>query len=114
MDDKTDGWTGHVKKLHEKRPQRPTMFELSHMFWAPIQMVKRETQMQHLRQWDKGCCFCALKKEEIIVVAGGGWGVTKYLQLSWMDDGTNGWMEKASRPQRPLLYVIFLSKSKQI
>jgi hypothetical protein len=23
-----------------------------------------------------------------------------------MDDGTNGWMKKASRPRRPLLYVI--------
>jgi hypothetical protein len=24
----------------------------------------------------------------------------------WMDDGTDGWMEKASRPWRPLLYVM--------
>ncbi len=24
----------------------------------------------------------------------------------WMDDGTYGWMEKAPRPRRPLLYVI--------
>jgi hypothetical protein len=24
-----------------------------------------------------------------------------------MDDETDGWMEKASRPRRPLLYVIF-------
>jgi hypothetical protein len=23
-----------------------------------------------------------------------------------MDDGTDGWMEKASRPRRPLIYVI--------
>jgi hypothetical protein len=23
----------------------------------------------------------------------GGWGVTEYLQLDWMDDGTDGWME---------------------
>jgi hypothetical protein len=34
--------------------------------------VKREKQMQHLRQRDKGCCFCALKKKEI--AAAGGWG----------------------------------------
>jgi hypothetical protein len=56
-----------------------------------------------LRQRDRGCCFCALKKKEI-AAATGGWGVTEYLQLDWMDDGTDGWMEKASR--RPLLYVI--------
>jgi hypothetical protein len=30
-----------------------------------------------------------LKKE---IVAAGGWGVTEYLQLDWMDDRTNGWM----------------------
>ncbi len=41
------------------------------------------------------------------VVAAGGWGVTEYLQLDWMDDGMDGWMEKASQPQCPLLYVIF-------
>jgi hypothetical protein len=29
-----------------------------------------------------------LKKE--IVAATRGWGVTEYLQLDWMDDGTNG------------------------
>jgi hypothetical protein len=34
------------------------------------------------------------KKKEI--AAAGGWGVTEYLELDWMDDGTNGWMEKAS------------------
>ncbi len=44
------------------------------------------------------------KKKEI--AAAGGWGVTEYLQLDWMDDRTDGWMEKASRPRRPLLYVI--------
>jgi hypothetical protein len=33
--------------------------------------------------------------EWVVVAAGGGWGVTEYLQLDWMDDGTNGWMEKA-------------------
>jgi hypothetical protein len=32
-------------------------------------------------------------------------GVTGYLQLDWMDDGTDGW-KKLHRPQRPLLYVI--------
>jgi hypothetical protein len=52
-------------------------------------MVKREKQMQHLKQMDMGCSFCALKKKEIIV-ASRGWGVTKYLQLDWMDDNTNG------------------------
>jgi hypothetical protein len=25
---------------------------------------------------------------------------------SMVDDGTDGWMEKTSQPQRPLLYVI--------
>ncbi len=30
------------------------------------------------------------------------WGVTKYLHLDQMDDGTDGWMEKASQRQRPL------------
>jgi hypothetical protein len=29
-----------------------------------------------------------LKKE--IAAAAGGWGVTEYLQLDWMDDGTDG------------------------
>jgi hypothetical protein len=51
------------------------------MFWAPIQIVKKEKQMQHLRQRDKGCCFYALNKKEIVVATKGGWGVTKYLQL---------------------------------
>jgi hypothetical protein len=51
-------------------------------------MVKREKQMQNLRQRDRGCCLCALKKE---IAAAGGWGVTEYLQLDWMDDGTDGW-----------------------
>jgi hypothetical protein len=32
-----------------------------------------------------------LKKKEIAVAAEGRWGVTEYLQLDWMDDGTNGW-----------------------
>jgi hypothetical protein len=40
-------------------------------------MVKREKQMQHLRQRDKGCCFYALKKE--IAAAAERWGVTEYL-----------------------------------
>jgi hypothetical protein len=44
-------------------------------------MVKREKQMQHLRQRDRGCCFYALKKKEIAAATAGGWGVTKYLQL---------------------------------
>jgi hypothetical protein len=35
---------------------------------------------------------------EWVAAAGGGWGVTKYLQLDWMD----GWMEKASQPRCPL------------
>jgi hypothetical protein len=39
-----------------------------------------------------------IKKKEIAVATTGRWGVTKYLQLDWMDDGTDGWMEKASRP----------------
>jgi hypothetical protein len=34
-----------------------------------------------------------LLKKEIAAAAAGGWGVTKYLQLDWMDDGTDGWME---------------------
>jgi hypothetical protein len=42
-------------------------------------MMKREKQLQHLRQRDRGCCFFALKKE--IAAAAGGWGVTEYLQL---------------------------------
>jgi hypothetical protein len=41
-------------------------------------------------------------KKEITAAAAGGWGVTEYLQLDWMDDGTDGW--KASR--HPLIYVI--------
>jgi hypothetical protein len=32
-----------------------------------------------------------LKKE--IAAAAAGWGVTEYLQLDWMDDGTDGRME---------------------
>jgi len=44
------------------------------------------------------------------IAGGGGWGVIEYLQLDWMDDETDGWMEKASRPQRPLLYVIFVMR----
>jgi hypothetical protein len=40
-----------------------------------------------------------LKKE--IAAASGGWGVTEYLQLDWMDDGKDGWMKKDSRPRRP-------------
>jgi hypothetical protein len=53
-----------------------------------------------------GCRFCALKKKEIAIATARGWGVTEYLQLDWMNDGTDGWMEKASRPQHLLLYVI--------
>jgi hypothetical protein len=52
-------------------------------------MVKREKQMQYLRQRDRGCRFYALKKE-IAAAARGGWEVTEYLQLNWMDDGTDG------------------------
>jgi hypothetical protein len=29
--------------------------------------------------------------EWVVAAARGGWGVTKYFQLDWMDDGTNGW-----------------------
>jgi hypothetical protein len=29
------------------------------------------------------------KKKEI--AAAGGWGVTEYLQMDWIDDGTDGW-----------------------
>ncbi len=32
--------------------------------------------------------FIRKKKKEID--AAGGWGVTEYLQLDWMDDGTDG------------------------
>jgi hypothetical protein len=35
------------------------------------------------------------KRQKEIPAAAGGWGVTEYLQLDWMDDGTDGW--KASR-----------------
>jgi hypothetical protein len=69
-------------------------------------MVKRGKQMHHLWQRDKGCYFCALKKE-IVVATTWGWGITKYLQLDWMDDRMDGWMEKSSQPQRPLPYVMF-------
>jgi hypothetical protein len=31
------------------------------------------------------------KKKKIAAV--GGWGVTEYHQLDWMDDRTDGWME---------------------
>ncbi len=55
------------KTTPQKNMERcPIVFELSHMFWAPILMVKREKQMQHLRQRDRGCCFCVLKKKEIV------------------------------------------------
>jgi hypothetical protein len=47
--------------------------------------------------------FVPKKKE--IAAAAGGWGVTEYLQLDWMDDGTDGWKEKASQPR---LYVMGL------
>jgi hypothetical protein len=33
--------------------------------------------------------FIPKKKE--IAAAAGGWGVTEYLQLDWMDDRTDGW-----------------------
>ncbi len=33
--------------------------------------------------------FVPKTKKEI--AAAGGWGVTKYLQRDWMDDGTDGW-----------------------
>ncbi len=33
--------------------------------------------------------FVPKKKE--IAAAGGGWGVTEYLQLDWMGDGMDGW-----------------------
>ncbi len=46
------------------------------------------------------------ERGEWVAVVQGGWGVREYLQLDWMDDGTDGWMEKASRPRRPLIYVI--------
>jgi hypothetical protein len=36
---------------------RPTVFGLNHMFWAPIQMVKRGKQMQHLKQRDMDAAF---------------------------------------------------------
>jgi hypothetical protein len=38
-----------------------------------------------------------LKKE---IAAAGGWGVTEYLQLDWMDDGTDRWKVSG----RPLIY----------
>jgi hypothetical protein len=34
--------------------------------------------------------FIPKKKKEIVVAVGGGWGVTEYLQLDWMDDGMDG------------------------
>ncbi len=46
-----------------------------------------------------------------MATAAAGWAVTEYLQLDWMDDETDGWMEKASRPRRPLLYVIWAQRS---
>ncbi len=45
-----------------------------------------------------------LKKE--IAAATGGWGVTEYLQLDWMDDETNGWME-SFRTSFNILGVLF-------
>jgi hypothetical protein len=36
-------------------------------------------------------------KNKEIAAAAEGWGVTEYLQLDWMDDGTDGW-KKASLP----------------
>jgi hypothetical protein len=42
------------------------------------------------------------------VVVAAGWGVTESLQLDWMDDGIDGWMEKASRPRRPLYIRIVI------
>ncbi len=48
------------------------------------------------------------KKE---IAPAGGWGVTEYLQLDWMDDETDGWMKKASQPRRPLLYVMMSNYS---
>jgi hypothetical protein len=35
--------------------------------------------------------FVPEKKE--IAAAAGGWGVTEYLQLDWMDDGMDGWLK---------------------
>ncbi len=35
----------------------------------------------------------SLLKKEIVVATTAGWGITKYFQLNWMDDGTDGWME---------------------
>ncbi len=29
MDDRMDGWTGHVKKLHEKRPRRLLLYVMT-------------------------------------------------------------------------------------
>jgi hypothetical protein len=46
------------------------------------------------------------EKGKWVVVATGGWGVTEYLHLDWMDDKTDRWMEKASRPRCPLHIVI--------
>jgi len=43
--------------------------------------------------------------EWVVVTATGGWGIIEYLQLDWMDDRTDRWMEKASQPQRLVLYV---------
>ncbi len=43
--------------------------------------------------------FCSQEEEGgewVVAVATEGWGVIKYLHLDWMDDMTNGWMEKAS------------------
>ncbi len=53
-----------------------------------------------------GCYFCGLKKKEIATVVAGGWGVTKYLQLDWMDDGMDGWMEKASQKTTTTSFTI--------
>jgi hypothetical protein len=29
----------------------------------------------------------------VVAATRGGWGITKYLQLDWMDDGMDGWMD---------------------
>ncbi len=105
MDDRTDGWMGHVKKLHEKWPQCPEVFGLSHMFWAPIQMWRGKNRCSI---WDRGTRDAASvlwRRRRLLQQEDG--GVTEYLQLDWTDDGTDGRMEKASRPRLPLLYVIY-------
>jgi hypothetical protein len=34
--------------------------------------------------------------EWVVAATGGGWGVIEYLQLDWMDDKTDGWMENVA------------------